>query len=287
MEYVTLSNGIKMPLEGFGVFQIPDAAECEQAVYDAIKVGNRLIDTAAAYMNEEATGKAIKRAIADGIVTREELFVVTKLWVQDYSYEAAKKAIDLSLKKLSLDYVDGYLLHQPYGDIYGAWKAIEEAYEAGKLKSVGVSNFNPVKMTEFCEIVNVKPMVNQIELHPFYAQYDAIKHMRSYGCVPMALGPLAEGKHSIFTHPVLSEIGAKYGKTAAQVALKWNVQRGVIIIPKSVHVDRMKQNIDIWDFTLTDDDMKAIDALDLRHSDIINHNDPETVKYILGFKIHE
>lgn len=287
MEYVTLSNGIKMPLEGFGVFQIPDAAECEQAVYDAIKVGNRLIDTAAAYMNEEATGKAIKRAIADGIVTREELFVVTKLWVQDYSYEAAKKAIDLSLKKLSLDYVDGYLLHQPYGDIYGAWKAIEEAYEVGKLKSVGVSNFNPVKMTEFCEIVNVKPMVNQIELHPFYAQYDAIKHMRSYGCVPMAWGPLAEGKHSIFTHPVLSEIGAKYGKTAAQVALKWNVQRGVIIIPKSVHVDRMKQNIDIWDFTLTDDDMKAIDALDLGHSDIINHNDPETVKYILGFKIHE
>ena len=287
MEYVTLSNGIKMPLEGFGVFQIPDAAECEQAVYDAIKVGNRLIDTAAAYMNEEATGNAIKRAILDGIVTREELFVVTKLWVQDYSYEAAKKAIDLSLKKLSLDYVDGYLLHQPYGDIYGAWKAIEEAYEVGKLKSVGVSNFNPVKMTEFCEIVNVKPMVNQIELHPFYAQYDAIKHMRSYGCVPMAWGPLAEGKHSIFTHPVLSEIGAKYGKTAAQVALKWNVQRGVIIIPKSVHVDRMKQNIDIWDFTLTDDDMKAIDALDLGHSDIINHNDPETVKYILGFKIHE
>ena len=287
MEYVTLSNGIKMPLEGFGVFQIPDAAECEQAVYDAIKVGNRLIDTAAAYMNEEATGKAIKRAIVDGIVTREELFVVTKLWVQDYSYEAAKKAIDLSLKKLSLDYVDGYLLHQPYGDIYGAWKAIEEAYEVGKLKSVGVSNFNPVKMTEFCEVVNVKPMVNQIELHPFYAQYDAIKHMRSYGCVPMAWGPLAEGKHSIFTHPVLSEIGAKYGKTAAQVALKWNVQRGVIIIPKSVHVDRMKQNIDIWDFTLTDDDMKAIDALDLEHSDIINHNDPETVKYILGFKIHE
>lgn len=287
MEYVTLSNGIKMPLEGFGVFQIPDAAECEQAVYDAIKVGNRLIDTAAAYMNEEATGKAIKRAIVDGIVTREELFVVTKLWVQDYSYEAAKKAIDLSLKKLSLDYVDGYLLHQPYGDIYGAWKAIEEAYEVGKLKSVGVSNFNPVKMTEFCEVVNVKPMVNQIELHPFYAQYDAIKHMRSYGCVPMAWGPLAEGKHSIFTHPVLSEIGAKYGKTAAQVALKWNVQRGVIIIPKSVHVDRMKQNIDIWDFTLTDDDMKAIDALDLGHSDIINHNDPETVKYILGFKIHE
>ena len=287
MEYVTLSNGIKMPLEGFGVFQIPDAAECEQAVYDAIKVGNRLIDTAAAYMNEEATGKAIKRAIVDGIVTREELFVVTKLWVQDYSYEAAKKAIDLSLKKLSLDYVDGYLLHQPYGDIYGAWKAIEEAYEVGKLKSVGVSNFNPVKMTEFCEIVNVKPMVNQIELHPFYAQYDAIKHMRSYGCVPMAWVPLAEGRHSIFTHPVLSEIGAKYGKTAAQVALKWNVQRGVIIIPKSVHVDRMKQNIDIWDFTLTDDDMKAIDALDLGHSDIINHNDPETVKYILGFKIHE
>lgn len=287
MENVTLSNGVVMPLEGFGVFQIPDPAECEQAVYEAIKVGNRLIDTAAVYMNEEATGKAVARAIADRIVTREELFIVTKLWVQDYKYEDAKKAIDTSLEKLGLDYLDSYLLHQPYGDVYGAWQAVTEAYEAGKLKSIGVANFNIGKLTEFCELVEVKPMLNQIELHPFYAQADAIEHMKAYGCIPMAWGPLAEGKHGIFTHPVLSEVGEKYGKTAAQVALKWNAQRGVIIIPKSVHVERMEQNIDIWDFTLTDEDMKKIDALDLGHSEIIDHNDPGIVKYILGSKIHD
>jgi diketogulonate reductase-like aldo/keto reductase len=285
MEFLTLSNGIKMPLEGFGVFQVPDAAVCKQAVLDAIKTGYRLIDTAAIYMNEEAVGAAIKEAIETGLVKREELFVTTKVWVSDASYEGAKKAFERSMKKLQLDYLDMLMLHQPYGDVYGAWKAMVELYNEGKVKALGVANFSIGKFTEFAEIVDVKPHVNQIELHPFFAQYAAIENMKSYGCVPQAWGPLAEGKHGIFTHPVLTEIGAKYGKTAAQVALKWNAQRGVSIIPKSVHKERMEQNIDIWDFVLNNADMKQIDALDLGHSEIIDHNDPAIVKYILSAKV--
>ena len=284
MEFLTLSNGIKMPLEGFGVFQVPDAAVCKQAVLDAIKTGYRLIDTAAIYMNEEAVGAAIKEAVETGLVKREELFVTTKVWVSDASYEGAKKAFERSMKKLQLDYLDMLMLHQPYGDVYGAWKAMVELYNEGKVKALGVANFSIGKFTEFAEIVDVKPHVNQIELHPFFAQYAAIENMRSYGCMPQAWGPLAEGKHGIFTHPVLTEIGSKYGKTAAQVALKWNAQRGVSIIPKSVHKERMEQNIDIWDFVLSDADMKQIDALDLGHSEIIDHNDPAIVKYILSNK---
>ena len=284
MEFLTLSNGIKMPLEGFGVFQVPDAAVCKQAVLDAIKTGYRLIDTAAIYMNEEAVGAAIKEAVKTGLVKREELFITTKVWVSDASYEGAKKAFERSMKKLQLDYLDMLMLHQPYGDIYGAWRSMVELYNEGKVKALGVANFSIGKFTEFAEIVDVKPHVNQIELHPFFAQYAAIENMKSYGCMPQAWGPLAEGKHGIFTHPVLTEIGAKYGKTAAQVALKWNAQRGVSIIPKSVHKERMEQNIDIWDFTLTAEDMKQIDALDLGHSEIIDHNNPEVVRYILSAK---
>ena len=284
MEFLTLSNGIKMPLEGFGVFQVPDAAVCKQAVLDAIKTGYRLIDTAAIYMNEEAVGTAIKEAVETGLVKREELFVTTKVWVSDTSYEGAKRAFERSMKKLQLDYLDMLMLHQPYGDVYGAWKAMVELYNEGKVKALGVANFSIGKFTEFAEIVDVKPHVNQIELHPFFAQYAAIENMKSYGCVPQAWGPLAEGKHGIFTHPVLTEIGAKYGRTAAQVALKWNAQRGVSIIPKSVHKERMEQNIDIWDFVLSNADMKQIDALDLGHSEIIDHNDPAIVKYILSAK---
>ena len=274
-----------MPLEGFGVFQVPDAAVCKQAVLDAIKTGYRLIDTAAIYMNEEAVGAAIKEAVETGLVKREELFVTTKVWVSDASYEGAKKAFERSMKKLQLDYLDMLMLHQPYGDVYGAWKAMVELYNEGKVKALGVANFSIGKFTEFAEIVDVKPHVNQIELHPFFAQYAAIENMRSYGCVPQAWAPLAEGKYGIFTHPVLTEIGAKYGKTAAQVALKWNAQRGVSIIPKSVHKERMEQNIDIWDFVLNNADMKQIDALDLGHSEIIDHNDPAIVKYILSAKV--
>ena len=284
VENVTLSNGIKMPLEGFGVFQVPDAAVCKQAVLDAISVGNRLIDTAAIYMNEEAVGDAVEEAIDTGLVKREELFITTKLWPSDMSYEGAKVAFERSLKKLKLDYLDMFMLHQPYGDVYGAWKAMVELYNEGKIKALGVANFSIGKFTEFAEIVDVKPHVNQIELHPFFSQYAAIENMKGYGTVPQAWAPLAEGKHGIFSHPVLSAIGEKYGKTAAQVALKWNAQRGVSIIPKSVHKERMEQNIDIWDFSLTAEDMKQIDALDIGHSEIIDHNNPEVVRYILSAK---
>lgn len=285
MENLKLSNGVEMPLEGFGVFQVPDSNECKNAVLEAIKAGYRLIDTAAIYMNEKAVGEAIKQAISEGIVKREELFITTKLWVSDFSYEGAKRGFDRSLKNLGLEYLDLYLLHQAYGDVYGAWRAIEEFYNEKKIRAIGVSNFNIGKFTEFAELVNIKPMVNQIELHPFFAQYDAIENMKKYGCLPQAWGPLAEGKHGIFTHPVLTEIGKKHGKTAAQIALKWNVQRGVSILPKSVHKERIEQNFDIWNFIISDEDMKKIDALDLKHSEIIDHNNPEVVKYILSAKI--
>ena len=287
MEYITLANGINMPLEGFGVFLVPDPAACKQAVLDAIKAGYRLIDTAAIYGNEQAVGEAVKEAVDAGLVKREDLFITTKLWVADFSYEGAKKAFAASMERLGLEYLDLYLLHQAYGDIYGAWRAMEELYEAGKIRSIGVSNFFPWKLTEFAELVKVKPMVNQVELHPFFTQYGAIETMKTYGCVPQAWGPLAEGKHGIFTHPVLSEIGAKYGKTAAQIALKWNVQRGVCILPKSVHADRIAQNFDIWDFNMTDEEMRQIDALDLGHSEIIDHYDPNIVKFILGSKVSD
>ncbi len=284
MENLKLSNGVEMPLEGFGVFQVPNPQECKTAVLEAIKAGYRLIDTAAVYMNEEAVGQAIKEAVSSDIVKREDLFITTKLWVSNFSYEGAKKGFSDSIKKLGLDYIDLYLLHQPYGDVYGAWKAMSELYNEKKIRAIGVSNFNNCKFIEFAEIVEIKPMVNQIELHPFYAQYDAIEIMKKYGCQPQAWGPLAEGKHGIFTHPVLTEIGKKHGKTAAQVALKWNVQRGVSILPKSVHKERIEQNFDIWNFIISDEDMKKIDALDLKHSEIIDHNNPEVVKYILSLK---
>lgn len=285
MKNLKLSNGVEMPLEGFGVFQVPDPNECKNAVLEAIKAGYRLIDTAAIYMNEKAVGEAIKQAISEGIVKREDLFITTKLWVSDFSYEGAKRGFDRSLKNLGLEYLDLYLLHQAYGDVYGAWRAIEEFYNEKKIRAIGVSNFNIGKFTEFAELVNIKPMVNQIELHPFFAQYDAIENMKKYGCLPQAWGPLAEGKHGIFTHPVLTEIGKKHGKTAAQIALKWNVQRGVSILPKSVHKERIEQNFDIWNFTISDEDMKKIDTLDLKHSEIIDHNNPEVVKYILSAKV--
>ena len=282
MEFATLNNGVKMPLEGFGVFQVPDPAVCEQAMLDAIASGYRLIDTAAAYMNEEAVGKAVAKC---GI-PREELFIVTKLWVQDASYEGAKKAFQTSLDKLGLDYLDLYLIHQPMGDYIGAYRAMEELYKAGKVRAIGVCNCYPHVLTDICETVEVIPAVNQVEFHPFFQQEDALKLMKEYGVQPMAWGPLAEGKHGIFTHPVLTEIGKKYGKTAAQVALRWNAQRGVVIIPKSTHRERMEQNMDIWDFALTSEDMDQIAQLDIGHSEIVNHYDPTFVKMLHGLKIH-
>lgn len=282
MDYVTLNNGVKMPLEGFGVFQIPDSTECESAVIDAIKSGYRLIDTAAAYMNEEAVGRAIKNCG----MPRQELFITTKLWIQDASYEGAKCAIEASLEKLGLDYIDLYLIHQPMGDYIGAYRAMEEAYKIGGLKAIGVCNFYPERLADFCETVEITPMVNQIELHPFFQQQNALDLMKEYGIIPEAWGPFAEGKYGIFNHPVLSEIGEKYSKSAAQVALRWNIQRGVVIIPKSVHKDRIEQNFDIWDFALTDEDMKKIAELDTGHSEIVNHYDPAFVRMIHNIKIH-
>lgn len=287
MEYVTLNTGAKMPLEGFGVFQIPDMQQCEEVVYSAIKVGYRLFDTAAAYFNEEAVGKAVARAIADGLTTREELFIVTKLWVQDSNYEAAKVAIEVSLQKLGLDYVDLYLFHQPMGDYFGAYRAMEEAYKEGKLKAIGVANCYPAILANICETVNVIPAVCQVELHPFFQQADALENMRNYGVQPMAWGPLAEGKHGIVTDPELTAIGEKYGKSAAQVVLRWNVQRGVVIIPKSTKPERMAQNMDIWDFALSEEDNAVVAAKDLGHSEIVDHSNPMFVKMLCGMKIHE
>lgn len=287
MNYLTLNTGAKMPQEGFGVFQIPDAEQCEQVVYDAIKTGYRLLDTAAAYMNEAAVGKGVARAIADGLTTREELFITTKVWVQDQkNEETAYQAVKESLAKLNMPYVDLVLLHQPMNDYFAAYRGIEKAYKEGLTKAIGVANFYPAILTNLCENVEVIPAVNQVELHPFFVQEEAIENMKAYGVAPQAWGPLAEGKHGIFTDPILTEIGNKYGKTAAQVALKWNEQRGVSIIPKSVHVERMEQNIDIWDFTLTDDEMNKIAEKDLGHSEIVNHDDPAFVKMICEMKIH-
>ena len=283
VENVKLNNGVMMPLEGFGVFQIPDLAECERVTIEAIRQGYRLIDTAAAYQNEEAVGAAI----AKSGVPREELFITTKLWVQDISYEAAGTAFERSLQKLGLDYLDLYLIHQPMGDFFGAWRRLEELHRAGKIRAIGVSNFYPAVLANFCETVEIKPMVNQVELHPFFQQEAALATMKEYGVVPQAWGPLAEGKHGIFTHPVLTKIGEKYGKTAAQVALRWNTQRGVSILPKSVRAERIAVNLDIWDFALNEAEMAEIAKLDLGHSEIVNHDDPAFVKWLHERKIHD
>ncbi|SCP95398.1 aldo/keto reductase [Anaerobium acetethylicum] len=283
MEFTTLNNGIKMPMEGFGVFQVPDPAQCEQAVADAIQAGYRLIDTAAAYFNEEAVGAAIKRCG----VPREELFITTKLWVQDAGYEEAKKAFQTSLDKLGLEYLDLYLIHQPLGDYYGAWRAMEELYKEGKIKAIGVCNFYPERLADLCLTAKVIPAVNQVELHPFFQQENALATMKEFGVQPQAWGPLAEGKHGIFTNPMLTEMAEKYGKSVAQVVLRWNTQRGVVIIPKSVHQNRIVENLNIWDFELSQEDMNKIAAMDLGHSEIVDHSSPEFVKYLHGAKVHE
>ena len=287
MDCTILNNGVKMPMEGFGVFQVPDPKQCEQAVLDAISAGYRLIDTAASYGNEDSVGNAIKKSGA----CREDLFITTKLWVSDASYDKAKAAFETSLKKLAfesslkklgLEYLDLYLIHQPMGDYYGAWRAMEELYKEGRIRAIGVCNFYPHVLADFCETVEVIPAVNQVELHPFFQQENALKLMKEYEVTPEAWGPFAEGKHGIFTDPVLTEIGAKYGKSAAQVVLRWNVQRGVVVIPKSVHRERMEQNMDIWNFTLSDEDMSAISKMDIGHSEIVDHFDPNFVRALHG-----
>jgi diketogulonate reductase-like aldo/keto reductase len=283
MQKVTLNNGVEMPILGFGVFQVPDSAQCEQAVSNALEAGYRLIDTAAAYMNEEAVGAAIKKS---GI-PREELFITTKLWVQDQGYESAKKAFNVSLEKLGLDYLDLYLIHQPFNDYYGSWRAMEEIYEEGKIRAIGVSNFYPDRLVDLILNNEVVPAVNQVETHPFFQQKAAKKVMEEYGVQIQSWGPFAEGQNNIFQNELLSGIGAKYGKTVAQVILRWHIQRGVVTIPKSVHKERIAENFNVWDFTLSDEDMAAITAMDSGKSEIIDHFTADTAKALNGWKIHE
>jgi 2,5-diketo-D-gluconate reductase A len=281
--FVNLHNGINMPAIGFGVFQINDLEQCEQAVYDALTVGYRLIDTAASYQNEEAVSRAIKRS---GI-PREELFITSKMWVADVNYEGAKKAYQRSLEKLQLDYLDVYLLHQPYNDVFGAWRALEELYEAGKIKAIGVSNFTAAKLVDFILNNRIAPMVNQIEIHPFNQQVEAIKVMREYKVQPEGWAPFAEGRQNLFTNEILAEIAKQYGKTVGQVVLRWNFQRGIVVIPKSVRKERMIENFNIFDFQLSDADMEKIKTLDESKGLFVNHEDPEFVKFLYNRQLRD
>lgn len=277
METVTLRNGVRMPILGYGVYQV-DPKECERCVSDAISAGYRLIDTAQAYNNEEGVGAAI----AKSGVAREELFLVTKVWISNAGYDKAKASIDESLRKLGTDYVDLLLIHQPFGDYYGTYRAMEDAYREGKARAIGVSNFYPDRLIDIASFVEIPPMVNQVETHVFNQQTEAQKIMDKYGCHIMSWGPFAEGRNDFFTNPVLESIGAKYGKSVAQVALRFLIQRGVIVIPKSTHLERMKQNMDVFDFSLSDDDMKAITALDMERSQFFSHYDPSTVEFLVS-----
>lgn len=279
MKTIRLSNGVEMPMIGYGVYQV-DPDECERCVSDALEVGYRMIDTAQAYHNEEGVGAAV----AKSGIPRSELFLVSKIWISNYGYEKAKASIDESLRKLGTEYLDLMLLHQPFCDRYGAYRALEEAYREGKLRSIGVSNFYPDHLVDLASNVEIPPMVNQVETHVFDQQTEAQKYMEEYGCQIMSWGPLAEGRNNFFSNPVLESIGYKYGKTVAQVALRWLVQRGVIIIPKSVHVERMEQNLNILDFTLSDEDMAAIACLDTGKSLFFDHHAPEVVKMFMGWR---
>ena len=289
MEFAMLNNGIKMPMEGFGVFQVRDKEECKRSVLDAIKAGYRLIDTAASYTNEDAVGEAVKEAVAQGICTREELFITSKMWVQDMqNYETAKAAIDASLNAMGLEYLDLYLLHQAMKDYFSAWRAMEDAYKEGKLRAIGVSNFYPHVLTNFCETVEIRPMVNQVELHPYFTQENALETMEYYGVQPEAWAPLGGGRYKPFDDPMLQKIAAAHGKTVGQVILRWNVQRGVVVIPKSTHKERIEENIDIWDFTLTEEEMKRIASLDMGYEGTaVKHFDPEFVRMCNQRKIHD
>ena len=289
IETVRLHNGLEMPLEGFGVFQVRDKEECKRAVLVAIKAGYRLIDTAASYTNEDAVGEAVREAISEGICTREELFITSKMWVQDMeNIDMARAAIEASVKKMGLEYIDLYLLHQAMKDYFSAWRAMEEAYEAGKLKAIGVSNFYPHVLTNFCETVKVRPMVNQVELHPYFTQEDALETMKYYDVVPEAWAPLGGGRYNPFENEMLKEIAVKHNKSVGQVILRWNVQRGVVVIPKSTHKERIIENVNIWDFALSEDEMKQISSLDQGYvGTAVKHFDPEFVRMCNQRKIHD
>lgn len=289
MDYVTLNNNLKMPIIGFGVFQVLDKKECQESVYQAIKAGYRLIDTAASYTNEDAVGSAVRQAIDEGICKREDLFITSKLWVQDMKdYESAKKGIEASLKKSGLEYLDLYLLHQAMGDYFSAWRAMEDEYKEGKLKAIGVSNFYPNILTNFCETIEIKPMVNQVELHPYYTQEQALETMKDYNVVPEAWAPLGGGRYNPFEDEMLIAIAKKYNKSVGQVLLRWNVQRGVVVIPKSTHLERIIENIDIFDFELNDEEMKQISSLDMGYTGSrAKHFEPDFVRMCINKKIHD
>lgn len=278
MEYVTLNNGIAMPILGYGVFQIPDLEECERSTYEALMSGYRLIDTAASYRNEKAVGAAIHKS---GIA-REELFITTKLWLADAGYEKTKVAFDRSLGKLGLDYLDLYLIHQPYGDVHGAWRAMEELYKEGRVRAIGLSNFMPDRAMDMMMANEITPAVNQIEVHPFFQRADDLAFFQENGIQVEAWAPFAEGKHDLFQNETLAAIGKEYDKTIAQVVLRWLIQRGVVVIPKSVRKERMEENFDVFSFSLSQEHMNAITALDKGESSFFSHRDPERVKWLMS-----
>lgn len=281
MQTVKLNNGVEMPILGFGVFQMTDLVECERSVLDAIETGYRLIDTAQSYMNEEAVGKAIK---SSG-VPREELFITTKLWIQSNGYEGAKKSFEGSLKNLQLDYLDLYLIHQPYGDVYGAWRAMQELYKEGKIRAIGVSNFHPDRLTDLIVHNEVVPAVNQVETHPFQQQIETQQFMQENNVQIQSWGPFAEGKNNLFNNEVLVSIGKKYNKSVAQVVLRWLTQRGIVVIPKSVRKERMEENFNSIDFEISTEDLEAIKTLDTKASLFFDHRDPAMVKWLGEIKL--
>lgn len=278
---VKLNNGVEMPILGFGVFQIPDAVECEQAVIDAIEIGYRLIDTAATYQNEVAVGKAIKKC---GIA-REELFITTKLWVQDAGYEQTKAAFQKSLDKLQLDYLDLYLIHQPYGDVFGSWKAMQELYQQGKVRAIGVANFHPDRVMDLIINSGFTPAINQIETHPFNQQITTQSFLEENNVQIQSWGPFAEGKNNIFHNDLLTKIGNKHDKSVAQVILRWLIQRNIVAIPKSVRKERMLENFNVFDFELSAADIEAIQTLDTKESLFFDHRDPNMVKWLSEYKV--
>ena len=277
--FVTLNNGVKMPQEGFGVFQVRDLEQCKQAVKDALNLGYRLLDTASSYQNEEAVGAAIK----ESGVPRQELFLTTKAYMQEMGYEKTKEAFDRSCKKLGTDYLDLYLIHMPLADYYGSWRAMTELYQAGRIRAIGVCNFLPDRLVDLCFNTDIVPAVNQLELHPFYQRADELALLKEYGVQPEAWAPFAEGMNGMFTNPVLSAIAEAHGKTTAQVILRWNVQRGVVIIPKSVHKERMEQNLAIWDFALTDAEMQQIASLDLGRPQMLDTRNVKEVRRVYDY----
>src|SRR4030095_3865610 len=281
MQNVRLNNGLEMPILGFGVFQVTDLAECERMVWDAIGTGYRLIDTAASYGNEEAVGKAIKRSG----VAREDLFITTKLWILSDGYEGTKKAFENSLKRLQLDYLDLYLMHQPLGDVYGEWRAMQSLYKEGKVRAIGVSNFQPDRLIDLIVHNEIVPAVNQVETHPFNQQIETQKFLEENNVQIESWGPFAEGKNNIFHNELLLSIGKKYDKTIAQVILRWLIQRGVVAIPKSVRKERMEENFNIFDFELTAEDMETIKTLDTNTSSFFDHRDPQLVKWLVERKL--